>query len=158
MSKPAAELVPVTEVHIQALLADLRQADHDELQAIRGWTPEQEIRNAIECSLSCQACVADGQVLAIFGDSPYDKNHGLPWMASSNAIIRHRRAFLAQCRPVIEGMRSRHARLVNLADARNTLAIRWLTWLGFKFKPAIPYGIDGEPFHPFFMEGAKCAQ
>ncbi|MNJ23107.1 hypothetical protein D3C77_174850 [compost metagenome] len=158
MSNQAAELVPVTEALILDLLADLRDADRDELQSIRGWPAEAEIRNAIECSVSCQACVMGDQVLAIFGDSPYDNAHGLPWMASTNAIIRHRRQFLAHCRPVIESMRTRHHWLINMADARNTLAIRWLKWLGFTFKPAMPYGVNGEPFHPFFMEGAKCAQ
>ena len=39
--------------------------------------------------------------------------------------------------------------LTNYADARNTTAIRWLRWLGFNILPAIPFGLDGLPFHPF---------
>ncbi|ROM29273.1 hypothetical protein BK645_09900 [Pseudomonas protegens] len=158
MSNLAADLVPVTERMIQGLLEDLREADKLELEAIRGWTAEDEVRNAIKFSANCQACVVGDMVLAIFGDSAHDEVYGLPWMASTNAIIRYRRQFLAHCRPVVEAMRHRHLWLINMADARNTLAIRWLTWLGFKFQPAVPYGINGELFHPFHMEGAKCAQ
>ncbi|MCO7563571.1 hypothetical protein NJI34_00320 [Pseudomonas sp. S 311-6] len=158
MSRLAAELVPVLEEHIQALLTDMREADLVELRAIRGWAPEREVRHAVSTASHCAACVVDGKVVAIFGDSPHDAVYGLPWMASTTWINQYRRQFLAECRPVIEGMRSRHQVLLNLVDVRNTLAIRWLKWLGFQFLPAVPYGINGELFYPFQMEGTACAQ
>lgn len=158
MSRLAAEIVPVREHHIKALLAELREADLVELQAIRGWSAGREIRHAVATAVHCAACVVDGKVVAIFGDSRHDDVYGLPWMASSIWINQYRRQFLAECRPVIEGMRSRHRVLVNMVDVRNTLAIRWLKWLGFQFLPALPYGINGELFHPFQMEGTACAQ
>jgi len=158
MSRLAASLVPVREKHIRALIADMRAADQVELQAIRGWSVEREVRHAIETASHCAACVVEGKVVAIFGDSPHDAVYGLPWMASTTWIDVYRRQFLAECRPVIEGMRSRHRVLINLVDVRNTLAIRWLKWLGFEFLPAVPYGINGELFYPFQMEGTACAQ
>ncbi len=141
-----------------ALLADLREADRVELVAIRGWTAEAEIRHAISTAERCRVCIVGTEVLAIFGDSKYNDDTGLPWMMSSNAIIKYRRQFLAHCRDVVADMRTRHEFLVNMADARNTLAIRWLKWLGFTFLEPVPYGINSEPFHPFFIEGSKCAQ
>ncbi len=39
--------------------------------------------------------------------------------------------------------------LRNHVDARNSQAIRWLGWLGFTLKPAVPYGVARLPFHPF---------
>ncbi|WDY60394.1 hypothetical protein [Pseudomonas sp. PSKL.D1] len=158
MCKQAADLVPVREAHIQSLLADMRPADQLELQAIRGWTVEREVRHAIASASHAAVCVVEGKVVAIFGDSPHDAVYGLPWMASTVWINQYRRQFLAECRPVIEGMRSRHQVLLNLVDVRNTLAIRWLKWLGFQFLPAVPYGINGELFYPFQMEGTACAQ
>lgn len=158
MSKPAAKLVPVREWHIKALLADLRPADALELTAIRGWAPAKEVRHAVATATHCATCIVDGKVVAIFGDTRHDAVHGLPWMMSSTWINAYRRQFLAECPGVISGMRSRHQVLINMIDVRNTLAIRWLKWCGFTFLPAVPYGINGEPFYPFQMEGTACAQ
>jgi hypothetical protein len=158
MSSQAAKLVTVKEWHFAALLADLREADRLELEAIRGWTAEQELKHAISTASRARSCMCDGKVLAIFGDSAYDDTYGLPWMVSSTWIEQHRRAFLAECVDVVADMRTRHQVLINFADIRNTQAVRWLKWLGFTFLPAIPYGINNELFYPFQMEGAACAQ
>lgn len=157
MSKPAADLVRVREWHIRALLADLREADRLELAAIRGWEPAREVRHAVATAAHCATCIVDGKVVAIFGDSRHDDVHGLPWMMSTTLISTYRRQFLAACPGVIRDMCSRYQVLINMVDVRNTLAIRWLKWLGFQFLPAVPYGVDGELFYPFMMEGSACA-
>ncbi len=157
MSRQAASLVPVEEWHVRDLLSDLREADRLELEALRGWTAEEELREAVRITPHARTCIAEGQVIAIFGDSRHDEFIGIPWMVSSNAITRHARAFLACCYAVIQDMRTRHCYLVNFADTRNNIAIRWLKWCGFEFFNAIPYGRDGELFHPFMMEGTACA-
>ena len=36
-------------------------------------------------------------------------------------------------------------------DVRNTVAIRWLEWLGFTFGEPVGYGPLGMPFKPFCM-------
>ena len=41
--------------------------------------------------------------------------------------------------------------LRNYVDERNTMAIRWLEWLGFEILPVEPFGVEGLPFHPFEM-------
>jgi len=158
MCSPAADLVDVEHWHVAALLADLREADRLELESIRGWTAEQELKHAISTASKARTCMCDGKVLAIFGDSAHDATYGLPWMVSSTWIETHRRAFLAECVDVVADMRTRHQVLINFADIRNTQAVRWLKWLGFTFLPAIPYGINNEPFYPFQMEGTACAQ
>lgn len=158
MSRQAASLVPVEEWHIRDLLSDLREADRLELEALRGWTAEQELREAVRITPHARSCIAEGKVLAIFGDSRHDEFIGIPWMVSSNAISRHARSFLVCCAEVIEDMRTRHQYLVNFADTRNNIAIRWLKWCGFEFFKPIPYGRGGELFHPFTMEGTACAE
>lgn len=158
MSSQVAELVEVKPRHIIDLLAHIRTADRLELESIRGWPVEHELIHAIEQSDRARACVCDGKVLAIFGDATHNEMFGLPWMVSSIWIETHRRAFLAQCRGVIDDMRTRHQYLINFADVRNTQAVRWLKWLGFTFLPPIPYGLNNEPFYPFQMEGTACAQ
>lgn len=158
MYKQAAELIDVKPRHVVALLRDLRDADRIELEAVHGWTVEHELIHAIDSSVRARACICDGKVLAIFGDSTHDSVYGIPWMVSSTWIEVHRRAFLAECPAVIADMQTRHRRLINFADVRNTQAVRWLKWLGFTFLPAIPYGVNNELFYPFEMEGTACAQ
>jgi hypothetical protein len=158
MCKPVANLVDVKPRHVTALLAHIREADRVELEAIRGWTVEHELIHAIDKSSRARACICDGKVLAIFGDVAHDSVYGLPWMVSSTWIEAHRRAFLTECVDVVADMRTRHQRLINFADVRNTQAVRWLKWLGFTFLPAIPYGVNQELFYPFEMEGTACAQ
>ncbi|WP_277964589.1 hypothetical protein [Pseudomonas sp. RIT-To-2] len=158
MSRQAAELVPVERRHVLALLADLRQADRVELESIRGWSAAQELEYALASTEHSGACIYQGKVLAIYGDTAHDETYGLPWMASSTWLERYPRVFLAECADVVAGMRSRHRQLINFADVRNQLAVRWLKWLGFNFLAPIPYGAAGEPFYPFTMEGTACAQ
>lgn len=158
MCNQAAELVSVEHWHVRDLIKDMRAADRVELEAIRGWTAEQELKHAISTAARARTCVCDGKVLAIFGDSAHDAVYGLPWMVSSVWIETYRRAFLAECEGVVADMRTRHQRLINFADVRNTQAVRWLKWLGFRFLPAIPYGANNELFYPFEMEGTACVQ
>lgn len=152
MSKPAAELVQVQEAHVLELLADIRPHDRQELQALNGGSEEHELRTAIANSERVRTCMCDGKVLAIFGDIRYDDAVGLPWMISTNQITRYVRPFLAECRGVVDDMRTRHLILMNMSYAENTLANRWLKWLGFTFHDAIPFGKNGELFYPFTME------
>lgn len=158
MSKPAAELVALEHWHISALLADVREADRVELEAIRGWTAEQELKHAISSTAFVRACVFEGKVLAIFGDTAHDETYGLPWMVTSTLVEAHARPFIAVCRGALVEARARHKHLINFVEIHNHLAIRWLRWLGFEFSAAIPYGVNGELFYPFQMEGTLCAQ
>ena len=43
--------------------------------------------------------------------------------------------------------------LINYTDARYTKALRWLRWLGFHMHEAVPYGVNGELFHPMTLRG-----
>ena len=44
--------------------------------------------------------------------------------------------------------------LRNVVDARNTVSIRWLVWLGFTIGTPQPMGVRGLPFIPFANERA----
>lgn len=158
MSKQAAELVALEHWHIAALLTDLRRADRVELEAIRGWTAEQELKHAIGSTKFARTCLYEGKVLAIFGDTKHDATYGLPWMVTSTWVETHARPFIAVCRGALAEARARHVQLINFVEIHNLLAIRWLKWLGFEFAAPIPYGINGELFYPFQMEGTLCAQ
>lgn len=157
MSRLEADLLVVEQWHIEEVNHHMRPADRAELEAVRGWSAEEELLYGVANAEKCRACVVDGRVLAIFGDTRHDQYIGLPWMVSTHWIEKYPRQFLSECRGVIEDMRSRHRYLLNFADVRNELAVKWLKSLGFDFHAAIPYGINGEPFYPFEMEGLPCA-
>lgn len=158
MSRPVVELKPVDEAAISYVVTHVRDADRVEFECVQGQSVEDEVRNALEQSESAQAFVCDGQVVALFGCIRYDDRIGVPWLISTHAVTRYRRQFLIQCKREVEQMRQHHHALINYTDARYTLALRWMLWMGFDQQEAVPYGVNGELFHPFTMRGSKWEQ
>lgn len=153
MSSPAAEMLPVDDRLIAMTLANARMQDRIEFEAIRGLTVEQELRDSVARSDSPRAYVVNGRVVAMFGDIQLDDQVGVPWLISTTEIAKHRRAFLIECDREVAAMRQRHKVLINYTDARYVKALRWLQWLGFHMHAAVPYGINGELFHPMTLRG-----
>ncbi|MDI3625202.1 hypothetical protein QK355_07940 [Pseudomonas aeruginosa] len=143
---------------IAHVVANVREADRLEFEAIRGVDVEQELRNALEQSEEAFVLVSRGEPVVIFGCIRYDDRIGVPWMISTHAVARHRAAFLHECRDQIGRMRQRYAALINYTDARYEQALRWMQWLGFDMLDAVEYGVNGELFHPFTMRGELWAQ
>ncbi len=125
MSRPGAELRPVDEQVIAHVVANVREADRLEFEAIRGVDVEQELRNALEQSEEAFVLVSRGEPVVIFGCIRYDDRIGVPWMISTHAVTRHRAAFLQECRDQIGRMRQRYAALINYTDARYEQALRF---------------------------------
>jgi hypothetical protein len=48
---------------------------------------------------------------------------------------------------------ARHPHMVGMVDARYTLSIRWLRWLGAVVGEPRPFGVAGLPFCPFEIGG-----
>lgn len=153
MSSPVAEMLPVDDRLIAMTVANARMADRIEFEAIRGLTVEQELRYSVERSANPRAYVVNGRVVAMFGDIKLDEQTGVPWLISTTEIDRYHRPFLIECDREVAAMRQRHKVLINYTDARYTKALRWLRWLGFHMHDAVPYGINGELFHPMTLRG-----
>lgn len=149
---------PVDDWEFYQILKNVRAEDRLEFESINGDTLEHELRRAIDLSHSASAYVVDGKVVAAFGCIEFDENIGIPWLISTTAVHRNRRSFLQQCLIEVAKMRARHKALINYTDARYTLALRWMLWMGFEQQEAIPYGAKGELFHPFTMKGEQWAQ
>lgn len=147
----AAEVLPASVDDVPTILPLVRQADVDEITEALGIPMDVALREGL--ADNAKKIVVDGEVVAVFGDATYSilGSVGIPWLISTVHVERHARAFLKVCKPEVQGMLSRHRHLLNYVDARNTVAIRWLKWLGFTFAPAIPYGPKGFPFHPFTL-------
>lgn len=138
----------------EALLANLRPADRDEVAALLGPGQErQAIEGGIALSVLCWTGTVDGEVAAIFGVTPinYLAGQGAPWLLGTPLIERHRGAFIRRNRPYIARMLAVFPTLLNVVDARNTKSIAWLDRMGFTIYPPMPLGVAGLPFHPFVM-------
>lgn len=145
--------VPATPEHLPVLAATMRAAERDELAAF-DLTPAQGLDIALRHATAAWAGVVGDAPVCLFGVSAPSllSGTGAPWLLSTDGILPHQHSFLRQCRGVIWEMLQLHPRLADHVDARNHVSISWLRWIGFRVEEAIPHGLRGEPFHPFWME------
>lgn len=147
----------MTAIEIRAATLDdartieRRPAGLAEVQAWSSDPPEVALEHSIAHSSEAWAGLADGELVCLFGVAPLTLVGvtGVPWLAASAAIARHRTAFLRRNRAMIDRWQEQYPVLRNFVDARNAVSIRWLRWLGFTLGPAVPLGIAGLPFHIF---------
>lgn len=142
---------PMMQADIEAIAAVARQADRDEMLACAGHTVAEALCRGLQESLRAWMIESDGLPLAACGDTMAGIGTGVPWMVTTDHIAADPRGFLRASRAVVGDGMQRHHQMVNYVDARNTAAIRWLAWLGFDIGEAVPYGVQGLPFHQFRM-------
>lgn len=155
MSRPAVEVRDAAPGDADLLFANLRPADLAEGEALAG---RGRVREAIDRSIAdsthCWTAWAGADLMCMFGVAPVSllSDDGVPWMLGTPVVARERRALTRLARPYIARMLAAHPRLVNVVDARNVAAMRFLRHVGFQLLPAQPLGVAGLPFHPFVME------
>lgn len=134
----------------------LRADDLAELRAARGPNVRRTVAEALMFSKgSGWACEIDGELAAIFGFAPYSltSDTAAPWLLGTDALTRIPRVLVAQGRCYCREALGRFPVLRNFVDARNVVSIRWLRRIGFDILPAVPFGVEQLPFHPFEMRG-----
>lgn len=130
------------------MLPTIRQPDIDELAAL-GVTPEMCMRGGMTHSEHSFSIFIHGKPAGIFGAVEHE-SHTVPWAVFTTAIDEHPMPFLRASQRYVDSL---PGYLENYVDARNTLTIKWLKWLGFNIDPPRPLGIRGELFHRFW----RCA-
>ena len=137
---------------IPHLLGIVRAADMAEIEEGCGQGLRQALEYGLAHSVEPLLILHGGQPLAAFGEVALVPGVvGVPWLISTTHIERHPRAFLKACRPLLQRMLQRHPTLTNYIDARNTAAIRWLQWLGFRMDSPVPHGPHRLPFRQFHL-------
>lgn len=154
MSSADKRIVPSAADLVAHVAANLRQADTDEIWAFYGRDPELLVMESFEKSHLAWTGLLDGEPVVTFGCCTEDRleTTGVPWLAGTPALERVPFTFARMSHPFLRRIMGRHLRLTNHVDTRNTLAIRWLRWLGFTLGPAAPAGPFGMMFHHFWME------
>lgn len=134
---------------IACIAARARPADAAEMAAL-GKTVASAMESGLKVSDWAMTGTLDGVPVCMFGVAPVSLLNGIgaPWMLAAEPLEAAQKTFLKLCRPVVSEMARCYPRLINVVDERNTTAIRWLRWLGFRFDmPALLVG--GHPFLPF---------
>ena len=102
-------------------------------------------------SLFSMTITHGGKPIAMFGIMPKDMSTGILWMITTDGLEKDGfgRPFVRNCKKWFNDMLELYPVLTGLVDLRNTVSIRWLTYLGCEWGITIPYGIDKMPFKYF---------
>lgn len=147
-------IVAATRADAIALAPRLRAADVEEIRAASGRGALDALLRSFEFSTHVWAVrAADGRPVALWGVGPLSlvEGRGCPWLLAADAFEALGPAIARKSRPLLAAMRDLYPRLENHVDARHRKAVRWLSWLGFTIDPAAPWGVEGRPFHRFWM-------
>jgi hypothetical protein len=154
MTGGALRLAPVAPADVACLAAGLSAGDRRELAALTTAPPRTVIAGALARSTLCHSILAGDDLLGMVGvaPDPEDMNprSGQIWQLSTNALRRHRIAYLKACVGGLARFHAPYLHLWNVIDARNHETIRWLDWCGFIFTRRLPrFGVNGELFYRF---------
>jgi len=132
----------------------MREADKREVWAAGHLMPYDALDRSMKVSIEPLSGLVDGEAACMFGVGVSNalSRQGVPWLLTSDLVEEHAMAFLRRSKRWVASTKREYDLLLNFVDARNTMAVRWLGWLGFRLYPAEPYGVDGLPFHLFEME------
>ena len=130
--KPFLKVATLEEANY--LSTRLRQEDIDECRAHSNSKPLDALTLGIKNShLPFAVYNNKHNPVMIMGVVPQGKNLGMIWLLSSPEINNMPLTFLRHCKKVLECYNQTFPVLYNYIDARNTLHLKWLKWLGFQF-------------------------
>ena len=132
----------------------LRTADRAEVSAVTRQSPLQVLVDGINESDLCFTIKrsSDGRPCGVFGagggaSGAEDTSSGLVWLLGTDDLTLNGRTFLRYSRSFLNEMHKHYSFLYNVIDARNSVHIRWLGWMGFEFTKEIPHwGVERRKF------------
>ncbi|MCK8788008.1 hypothetical protein M0638_26995 [Roseomonas sp. NAR14] len=132
----------------------LRPADVAEVAASSGIPAARGLALSHAASSMAITAEADGEPAAMFGVVPGSALLGeaVIWMLATPAADRQARAWLREAPQWIALLGDGWRVLRNHVDVRNRASVRWLVRMGFRLEPAVPFGVEGRPFYPFWKE------
>lgn len=145
--KPTRELV-------EAIAADMRQADAAEVWASSHYTPVEAMMSSWEASDRSMIVTVNNEPCVMIGLVIRDilSGAGIPWLLGTDNALKYKRHFLTQVPDVIDEMLAICPRLYNYVHARNKISVNWLKRIGFTIDEPVPFGCDNELFHKFHLE------
>lgn len=149
----AYAIVPATIAHCAELAANMTPENAAECAAL-GHTPAQAVNYSYLVSREPMTMLADDRVLAIYGimTPTILSTVASPWILATD-VREHGMWFLRQSRRIVGEWRRQYKSLANYVDARHTVSVRWVRWMGYTLEEPQPFGPHGVPFMRFSMEG-----
>ena len=146
----AVRVRPAQTTDAVELAPRLREADLREIQAGSNRTPQAALESALSISTQAYAIECNGRVEALFGVADTnDPQLGAVWLLGSDNLKAFRYTFLRHSKTWLNKLFADYRLLGNWVDARNTVHIEWLKWLGFRGLQRAPIGRNGEVFVEF---------
>jgi hypothetical protein len=148
------QIVPATRSHAIQMAPHMRDIEVIEVMDAVGLEPEAALLREIDRSASAWAWIVDGDVACMFGvvQSPNWLDHAsYPWFLTTPLVKEHARPFARACKTLLPELLARHPVLVGMVDARYTLSVRWLQWLGARLDDPQPWGVAQERFRRFVI-------
>ena len=145
-------LTPTTVEDIDYVAPRLRQADYRECLASTGRRPRQVLLQSLDLEGTTLTLRApNGGRLGLCGVVPSPlENAGIVWMCATDDIYQYQTAFLRKSKAALDYLAGDYAVLYNCVDARNTVHMKWLRWMGFTFiNKHEKYGAEKLPFYEF---------
>lgn len=139
---------------IQPVANAMRQEDVAELAAGSGNSPAESLLYCFFHSVPCMTMVsANDRPMGMWGVVPEEDGLGRIWMLGTDEMVDHgpsRIRFLRESPKFLAAAQAKYPVLYNYVDARNTIHVKWLRWMGFTFLSQHPnYGQEGRLFLEF---------
>lgn len=145
--------IRLSEPEDAAVMApNLREADRNEIAARTAQEPLQALTESMSLSSTCLTGTYLGEPFAICGVCPVIEGVGAIWLLGTDAVMNPKvsRQFLRFSKLYVDQFQHMYPLLFNYIDARNTVHIKWLKWLGFQFiNLHQKFGVGKLPFYEF---------
>ena len=145
-------LTPTTVEDVDYVAPRLRKADYNECLASSGQKPRVVLHRSLDLggtSLTLRAPNGDRVGLCGVVPSPLE-GAGVVWMCATDDIYQHQMTFLRNSKAALSHLGEGYSVLYNCVDARNTVHMKWLDWMGFTFiNKHETYGAENRPFYEF---------
>lgn len=141
-----------TPEDVEFLSSRLREADINEVRASGGEDPLTALRRGLAHSQVCKVGLSpsSGNPGFIWGVVPMSLMTGGVWAVGTDDLDKHKMTFLRRCSEPLQELQSLYPVLYNFVDARNSLHITWLKWMGFRIIKEHPrWGYEQRPFYEF---------
>ena len=129
------------------MASNLSPLDEEECIRGHGIVPIKDIPLSVLKGDNVYFTVPDGRIAGLAGVH----DNGQIWMLTTPAVKDFPHTFAREAKKFVESRKEE--RLWNIVYAKNTVHIKLLKWLGFKFGGEFPYG----PNNSHFIEFQKCA-
>jgi len=145
---------PSTVADVQTIAENMRTEDVDEIKAQSGNTPREGLFFCYFMSKPCVTIVSrHGNPIGMWGVVPLDNTAGRIWMLGCEAMLKDasdKYNFLRESRKELAKLHGQYPLLTNVVDARNTVHVRWIRWMGFTFIKKHPqWGPEHRMFYEF---------